>query len=168
MENLDNYNYILNILTGLKIDYRCLSHPPILNVEEGQSIAKQLGVKPSKCLFLCNRQQEYFLLMLPGDKNAPLKKISKQISSSHLSLVPKEEMEKLINTQPGAVSPLSLIYDKGNQVQLLIDEDIIKMDYIACHPGINTYSLLIKMTDILQKLLPSINKEDYKKVLIDE
>lgn len=33
MENLDNYNYILNILTGLRIGYRCLSHPPILKLK---------------------------------------------------------------------------------------------------------------------------------------
>ena len=162
MENPDSYDHVIETLTNLKIGYRCLSHPPIFNMEEGENIARQLGVKPSKCLLLCNRRHEYFLLMLPGYKNAPLKEISKQIGSSHLSLASKEEMEKMINTQPGAVSPLSLIYDKGNRVQLLIDEDIIRMDYIACHPCINTYSLLIKMQDILDILLPSINKGNYK------
>lgn len=167
MEKPDSYGHIIETLTNLKIGYRCLLHSPIFSMEDGENIARQLGVKPSKCLFLCNRQQEYFLLMLPGEKNAPLKEISKQIDSSHLSLTSKEEMEKMINTQPGAVSPLSLIYDKENRVQLLIDEDVIQMDYIACHPCINTCSLSIKMQDILKILLPAINKEDYRIIFSD-
>ena len=39
------------------------------------------------------------------------------------------------------------------QVQLLVDEDVLKGEYFGCHPCINTSSLKIKTEDILKKFL---------------
>jgi Ala-tRNA(Pro) deacylase len=39
-------------------------------------------------------------------------------------------------------------------VQLLIDEDVLCDEYIGCHPCINTASLKIKTSDLLEKIIP--------------
>ena len=56
---------------------------------------------------------------------------------------------------PGSVSIMGLMNDRGNAVQLLIDEDVLKDEYLGCHPCVNTSSLKIKTSDIVQKFLPA-------------
>ena len=36
-----------------------------------------------------------------------------------------------------------------------IDNDLMKSDYLGCHPCINTATLKIKMTDLLEKIVPA-------------
>jgi len=51
---------------------------------------------------------------------------------------------------PGSVSPLALINDHGNAVQLLIQESILQNDWIYMHPCRNTHSTRIKVTDLIK------------------
>ena len=155
---------IYNTLDRLDIDYTCLEHPPIMTMEEGMTIAQKLGVSPCKNLFLVNKQKEYFLLLLSGNKKLSAKSIAKQIGSSHLSFASDEDMKTLLFTTPGAVSMLGLIYDRENKVKLLIDKDVIQADYIGCHPCENTCSLKIRTKDILEVLLPAINHADFEEI----
>ena len=109
-----------------------------------------------------NKQKEYFLYLLPGNKKLSAKLLAEQICTSHLSFVSREEMEQLLLTSPGAVSILGLINDKENKVQLLIDVDVMHMDYIRCHPYVITCSLRLRVGDILNLLLPKICHANYK------
>lgn len=68
----------------------------------------------------------------------------------------------LLHTYPGAVSVLSLIYDKEKRIQLLIDKGLMNVTYIGCHPCTNTCSLKIKMEDILTVWLPATGHDDMK------
>ena len=65
-------------------------------------------------------------------------------------------MEELLGITPGSVSVLGLMNDKANKVQLLIDKDLIKDEFIGCHPCINTSSLKIRTRDIIDKFLPAV------------
>ena len=49
--------------------------------------------------------------------------------------------------------------DPENHVRLVIDEDILKDEYIGCHPCINTSSLKIKKDDLIGRILPAIHHE---------
>ena len=68
---------IYNTLDRLGIDYTCLEHPPIMTMEEGMTIAQKLGVTSCKNLFLVNKQKEYFLLLLSGNKKTISQKYCK-------------------------------------------------------------------------------------------
>lgn len=46
--------------------------------------------------------------------------------------------------------------DRDNRVQLLIDEDVLKGEYIGCHPCINTSSLRISTKDMTEKIIPEL------------
>ena len=62
-------------------------------------------------------------------------------------------MEELIGCSPGSASVMGLINDTEHRVQLLVDEDVIKSEYVGCHPCINTSSLRIKTEDIFDKFV---------------
>lgn len=59
-----------DFLDSLGIRYETVCHEAAFTMEQCQEIEKTLGVPICKNLFLCNRQQtQFYLLMLPGDKH---------------------------------------------------------------------------------------------------
>ena len=78
---------------------------------------------------------------------------------SRLSFADAAHMEEFLNITPGSVSILGLMNDTANHIQLAIDQDLLKDEYLGCHPCINTSSLKIKMSDILERFLPAIHHD---------
>ena len=61
-----------------------------------------------------------------------------------------------LGVSPGLVIVLGLMNDKDKAIQLLIDRDLKKQEYIGCHPCMNTFTLKLKTEDILNKILPAV------------
>ncbi len=149
-----------DFLDSLGIEYLRVDHDAADTMEICEEIDKSLGAVICKNLFLCNRQQTaFYLLMIPADKVFKTKDISAQIGSSRLSFATAEHMEKYLNITPGSVSVLGLMNDLDNAVTLLIDKDVLKDEYFGCHPCINTSSLKIKTSDLIQKIIPALKHE---------
>ena len=101
--------------------------------------------------------------MMPGDKPFKTKELSAQIGSSRLSFAPPEKMVEYLGLYPGSVSVLGLMNDSENKVQLLVDQDLFRDEYIGCHPCVNTSSLKLRRTDIFETFLPEV-KHSYLSV----
>ena len=143
-------------LDSLGIPFFRTDHERADNMEACNEIDAVLGVIICKNLFLCNRQKtKYYLLMMPGDKKFKTKELSKQIGSARLSFAEPDAMLEYLDIEPGAVSIMGLMNDREKAVQLLIDEDVLKDEYIGCHPCVCTSSLKIRTADILEKFLPA-------------
>lgn len=149
-----------DMLDSLGIEYRRADHEAAYTIEACEEIEKLLGGKICKNLFLTNRQQtEFYLLLMPGKKPFKTKLLSKQIGSARLSFAGAEDMEKYLDITPGSVSVLGLMNDTGAVVRLLIDRDLLGEEYFGCHPCINTSTLMFKTAALLEKLLPSMGRE---------
>ena len=146
-----------DFLDSLGVEYQRVDHDAAMTIEACEEIDKTLEISICKNLFLCNRQEtSFYLLMMPGDKKFKTKDISAQINSSRLSFGKPEYMEKFLDITPGSLSVLGLMNDKDQKVQLLIDEDVLKEPYIGCHPCINTSSLKIRTEDMMKKIIPEM------------
>ena len=129
----------------------------VYTMEECRQTEKALGVVIPKNLFLCNRRQtNFYLLIMPGEKTFRTSQVSKEVGSSRLAFAPEEWMVKLLDIRPGAVSVMGLINDKDKKVQLLIDKDLLEIPYIGCHPCVNTSCIKISVSDLLEKFLPAV------------
>ena len=106
-----------------------------------------------------DHEPKFYLLMMPGDKKFKTKELSSQINSARLSFAEAEDMLKYLDIEPGAVSIMGLMNDKDHEVQLLIDEDVLKGDYVGCHPCVCTSSLKIKTSDVMEKFLPAVGHD---------
>ena len=149
---------VYDFLDKIGIEYDRVDHAPAEDMEICKEIDKVLDAKICKNLFLCNRQQtKFYLLMMPGDKPFKTKEISSQINSARLSFASAEKMLQYLDIEPGAVSVIGLMNDSENAVTLLIDEDVLKDSYIGCHPCVNTSSIKLKTEDVIQKFLPAVN-----------
>ena len=155
---LDKERRVYDLLDGLGVAYQRVDHAPAMTMEICAEIDEVLQALICKNLFLCNRQQtEFYLLMIPGEKPFKTKFLSAQIGSSRLSFAPPEAMERLLDITPGSVSVLGLMNDLENQVQLLIDEDVLRAPVFGCHPCINTSSLRLATADLTARILPAIH-----------
>ena len=145
-----------DFLDRLGIRYERTDHERADNMEACNVIDAVLGVIICKNLFLCNRQKTvFYLLMMPGDKKFKTKELSKQINSARLSFAEPEDMLKYLDIEPGAVSVMGLMNDHGHAVRLLIDEDVLKDEYLGCHPCVCTSSLKMRTKDVTEIFLPA-------------
>lgn len=157
---------VYDLLDSLGVAYQRVDHEAAMTMEACEEIDRTLskgvenGVAICKNLFLCNRQEtDFYLLLIPGDKPFKTKYLSAQIGSSRLSFAKPEYMEKYLDITPGSVSVLGLMNDREKKVRLLIDQDVLEAEYFACHPCINTSSLRFKTADLVEKLIPAMDHE---------
>lgn len=148
---------VYDFLDALGIEYQRVDHEAAMTIDACEEIDRTLEISICKNLFLCNRQEtSFYLLMMPGDKKFKTKDLSAQINSARLSFGKPEYMEEFLDITPGSLSVLGLMNDREQRVQLLIDEDILKDPYIGCHPCINTSSLKIRTEDMMKKIIPEM------------
>ena len=147
------------LLDSIGVEYARVDHEHADTIEACHEIESTLGALICKNLFLTNRQQtEFYLLLMPGDKPFMTKLLSKQIGTARLSFASPEHMERYLDITPGSVSVLGLMND-GGKVHLVIDRDLLKDEFIGCHPCINTSTLRLRTEDVIGKLLPAVGHE---------
>ena len=154
---LEKELHTYDFLDSLGVSYQRIDHEAAMTIDACQEIDGVLNAAICKNLFLFNRQEtQFYLLMLPGEKKFKTKEVSAQIGSARLSFAKDIYMEEFLDITPGSVSVLGLMNDKENRVQLLMDEDLLKEPYIGCHPCINTSSLRLRTEDLMNKILPAM------------
>ncbi len=138
-------------LEELSIPYLRVDHDHADTMEACLQIESLLGAKICKNLFLCNRQQtQFYLLMMPGDKPFKTKYLSAQLDCARLSFADAGHMEQYLQTIPGSVSALELLFDREGAVQLVIDRALLADEFISGHPGISTSTLRLHREDLLR------------------
>ena len=157
---LDKEMRVYDLLDKLGIEYERTDHIAAMTMEECQEIDRVLDVVICKNLFLCNRQKtKFYLLMMPGDKVFKTKDLSSAIGSSRLSFADPCDMEKYLDITPGSVSVMGLMSDTENHVQLIMDKPVVEGLLLGCHPCVNTSSLRMKTSDVMEKFLPAVGHE---------
>jgi len=147
-----------DLLDRLGVEFQRIDHEAAMTMEACVEIDKVLDATICKNLLLCNRQcTAFYLLMIPGSKQFKTSVLSREIGSSRLSCAKPEYMEAYLDITPGSVSVLGLMNDHDHHVQLLMDEDVLKGEYFGCHPCINTSSLRIRTSDLMEKIIPAMD-----------
>lgn len=149
-----------DFLDRLGIIYQRTDHEAAMTMEVCAEIDEFLQATICKNLFLCNRQEtDFYLLMLPGDKKFKTKDLSAQLGVARLSFAKECYMEELLDITPGSVSVMGLMNDKERRVRLCVDEEVLAGIEIACHPCINTASIKFATKDFVGKIVPAMGHE---------
>lgn len=164
MEEREKRTY--EFLDNLGVPYEKYEHEAIMTIEAAEELDKKMGLEICKNLFLSTRHStEFYLLLMVGSKKFNTGKVSKQINVPRMTFAGDDYMLEYLDIRPGSVSPLGLMNDKGNNVNLLIDEDVLNMEKIAVHPCVNTATLVINTKDLIEKILPACD-HSYTKVTV--
>ena len=153
-----------DLLESLHVDFQRIDHEVAMTMEACAEIDEVLRAAICKNLFLCNRQEtDFYLLLMPGDKKFKTKDLSAQLGVARLSFANETYMEEFLNITPGSVSVMGLMNDHEGRVQLVIDEDILREEEIGCHPCINTSSIKFRIKDLLEIILPAL---EHKPIIV--
>ena len=157
---LDKELRCYDLLDRLGLSYDRVDHDAADTIEACAAVEQVLGAGICKNLFLTNRQQTaFYLLLMPGHKPFRTKDLSHQIGSARLSFASPEHMLELLDITPGSVSVLGLMNDRDARVRLLIDRDLLKDERFGCHPCINTSTLAFSTRDLIEKIIPAMGHE---------
>lgn len=149
-----------DFLDALAVPYDYIDHEPMMTMDMCAKVDDVLAATICKNLFLCNRQAtQFYLLMIRGAKRFKTKDLSAQLGISRLSFASDEYMEEFLDITPGSLSVMGLMNDTNNRVQLLIDKDILQGDEIGFHPCINTSSLRVKISDLIDIIIPALKHD---------
>ena len=149
-----------DLLDRLGVEYFRVDHDVAEDIPACEQVEGILGCGICKNLFLTNRQQtQFYLLIMPGEKPFKTKYLSAQIGSARLSFGSAEDMERLLDLTPGSVSVLGLMNDHEGRVQLLIDRELLAAESFGCHPCRNSTSLRFSTKALMETLLPAMGHE---------
>lgn len=151
---------VYDLLDRLALEYQRVDHAPAMTMEACRDIDRVLEATVCKNLFLCNRQKtQFYLLMIPGDKVFHTRDLSAQIGSARLSFGDPTFMEEFLDITPGSVSVMGLMNDRENRVRLLVDEEVLKGEFLGCHPCVNTSSLRLRTKDVFGAFLEAVHHD---------
>lgn len=104
--------------------------------------AKNLFVRDDK-------KNNYYLIIVKGDKRVDLKVFRKKYHTSPLSFAKEEELLSILNFTSGSVSPLGLLNDKEKKTIFFIDNYFEDNSLIGIHPNDNTATIWLKAKDLI-------------------
>lgn len=156
---MDNSAAILSALDEMGIPYMRFDHGPMRTIGDclnNPQMDRATATMP-KNVFLCNRQQtDFYLLLLAPEKAFRTALVSKLLGLSRLSFAPPDKLPEMLGLTMGAVSPLGLLFDKQRRVRLAIDRGLLAFPRLWFHPGVNTSSLEIASGDLMGIFLPRL------------
>jgi Ala-tRNA(Pro) deacylase len=156
---------IYKILEDLGIEYKIHEHQAVFTVEESLKHEKEIPGSRNKSLFLRNREKsQYYLVIIYGDKRLNTNQLTKDLNETRLSFASAEDLDKILGTNPGSVSPYTLINDTEKKVTVLIDTDVVAEDKVYFHPDRNTATLEMATDDFKKYLDWTKNKVVYLEI----
>jgi len=145
---------IIQFLDNLKIKYRWIDHPAVFTVAELASLPD--GFKPIKNLLLQeDGGKRKFLVVMAGDERLDLKAIREKLKSKRLRFASDETLMQSFGVKPGAVSIFGFLHSEPTDIEVVVDEEILKDYEVGFHPNDNTATILFpsnNLEPILQKM----------------
>ena len=128
-------------------------HPPLHTVEESQQLRGSIPGAHTKNLFVKDRKDRYFLLVVEETAQVDLKTVHQIIGASgKVSFGRPDMLVELLGVLPGSVTVFGAINDAANQVSVVLDSSLMENAIINAHPLTNTATTSIAREDLLSFL----------------
>lgn len=149
--------YVLQFLNKYHIDFSLERHEAVYTMEEMKKTGLDPGKEALKNLFVRDKSKKrYMLVVLPQWKNVNLKILRsvKQIARP-IGFCSEKDLEQILHLYKGAVSPLGVIHDTENIVEIIVDKEVMDFHRVGIHPNVNTATIWmtpVALVELLRKL----------------
>jgi Ala-tRNA(Pro) deacylase len=144
---------IYRFLASHDIPYERVDHPAVYTCEQAERLVPLMPGADTKNLLVRDKKgRRHFLVVLGFEKAVDLKELAAVLGVTGLSFASPERLMKHLGIEPGSVSLLAVVNDTERAVEVILDEDLWKVDILKCHPLVNTSTLAIRRADI-EKIL---------------
>ncbi|MGQ0527435.1 MAG: prolyl-tRNA synthetase associated domain-containing protein [Alphaproteobacteria bacterium] len=141
---------LLRILEELGITYEIHHHTPIFTVEEGQHLKERIPGLHCRNLFLRDKKDAMFLVVLANQTRVDLKKLDSVIGAHRLSFGSADRLGRYLGIYPGAVCPFTVVNDKNHDVQVILDAFMMKAPVVNYHPLDNAQTISLSPAGLLR------------------
>ena len=138
------------LLAELDITPVAIEHPPVHTVEEALPYWSALEGVHTKNLLLKGAKGGLWLVCVPTDRRLDLKALAAHVGAKKFSFASGETLLEALNVVQGSVSPLALINDKAQAVQLVLAADMMSKPRITVHPLVNTATVSLTSAELLK------------------
>ncbi len=137
-------------LAELGIETTTVDHPALFTVHDSQLLRGEIAGAHTKNLFVKDRKNRYFLLVVEENAVVDLKTVHQIIGAQgKVSFGKPEALMELLGVEPGSVTILGAINDCDNKVTIVLDSDLAKQLVINAHPLTNEATTTIAVSDLL-------------------
>jgi Ala-tRNA(Pro) deacylase len=142
---------IIELMNKHKVVYEIFEHEPVftnpamaeaLNVSEAQTV---------KSLVLSTREGRMIVLVLPGDKKVNWKQAAAGAGTKKVSFAKPEAVSEAVGCEVGCVPPFGHL----TTLDIYMDPDLTKKDFVYFNPGVHDKSFKIKAWDLKKLCNPS-------------
>ena len=138
-------------LNELGISFEVEEHEPVHTIEDMEKLGITQRGLVAKNLFLRDAKgKRHFLVLVPCEKHADVKKIEKQIGCTHLSFASDERLMKHLGLVSGSVTPFGLLNNPDHTVEVGIDRGLMGKPKIGFHPNTYTATLWLSYEDLMK------------------
>lgn len=161
----ENERQVYAVLDELSIPYTRYGHAAVYTVAEAETVDREIAGRHCKNLFLKDKKSdEYYLVVMPGEKRADLAGLARQAGAGGLTFASEEKLRQYLNLGRGSVTPFGLINDREKTVRVLVDRDLAGAAEVGFHPNTNTATVIISFADFERFLAWCGSRVDYVKV----
>lgn len=132
-----------------------IEHPPVHTVEEALPYWSALEGVHTKNLMLKGAKGGLWLVCVPTDRRLDLKALAAHVGAKKFSFASAETLFEALGVVQGSVSPLALINDKANAVQLVLAKDMLARPRITVHPLTNTATVSLTSDELIKVVTAS-------------
>ena len=154
--------FMTNVEDFLKskgVEFILHEHPAVFTCEEAEKYCGDIPGLACKNLLLKGKKSgRYFLVVLPAEKRADLKKIGETVGDKQITFASPEALLEKLGLTPGTVSPFGLLNDKNHEVEVYIDQKVYYAKIVSFHPNRNTASLELS-GNMFRKFLQAIENK---------
>jgi Ala-tRNA(Pro) deacylase len=137
-------------LRALSITWNTVEHPPVFTVDESSAVLDDLPGCHTKNLFLKDRKNGLWLVVLQAHLRVDLNALARQLAAPRFSFGSSELLVTTLGIEAGSVTPFALMNDTIRAVQPVLDEDMLKSDPLNFHPLRNDRTTSIAPGDLLR------------------
>lgn len=146
-----NKQQIYYMLDEMGINYFSVDHRAVYTIEEMEKCNLPYMEYVAKNLFLRDdKKQHYYLVVMPHEKSADLKKLKDIIGSRKLSFASETDLAIKLDLIKGSVTPFGILNDEERSVEVIIDNDIMNKEKVGVHPNTNEASLWLSPVDMVK------------------
>ena len=134
----------------LAIETNTIEHIPVFTVEDAQKVHGDIKGGHCKNLFCKDEKGVLWLIVALEDARIDLKAAKDRIQSRRLSFGRQELLMEILGVEPGSVTPFSLINDKANKTNVILDAAMMKLELLNFHPLKNDATTTISSVDLIK------------------
>jgi Ala-tRNA(Pro) deacylase len=135
-------------LDRLGIAHTTHHHPALHTVAESVVLRGSLPGGHCKSLFLKDRKDGLWLVVVLEDRRLDLKALAERLGAPRFSFGSADLLLAVLWVTPGSVTPFALINDRTQRVQIVLDADMLRRDPVNFHPLVNTATTAVSADDL--------------------